>query len=195
MSNCYYSFSIERVPFSPADRLPPLFGGQDSILGMTQEDLCVHIVQILHVESARQNPAAFCARHTMSQILDRAASELIPLRELVPFPSPLPDVILRAGMREWQHRGCSAGHAHTVVSVHESDGEGVLVRTDGSSVLMSAGEACEVRPAEPTEEDRVRLMLSFDAFDEICKPPVPLSSEQQARLQRIRQKLREKFGL
>lgn len=188
---------MERSPSSSNDCLPPLFGSEDSILGMTKEGLCAHIVQVLHEESAdaRQNPVAFCARHSRSQILDRAATESIPLRELVPFPSPLPDAILRAGMREWQHRGCAAGHTHTVVSVQESDGEGVLVRKDGSSVLMSAGEACEVRPAEPTEEDRVRLLLSFDAFDDICKPPVPPSSEQKARLQRIRQKLREKFGL
>ena len=187
---------MERFPVSP-DRLPPLFGGEDSILGMTQEGLCAHIVHVLHEElaDARPNPVAFCARHTRSQILDMAAIESIPLRELVPFPSPLPDAILRAGMQEWRRRGCSAGHVHTIVSAHESDGDGMLVRTDGSSKVMFAGEVSEVRLAEPTEEDMVRFMLSFDAFGEICKPPVPLSSEQQARLQRIRQKLREKFGL
>ncbi|MDD5041140.1 MAG: hypothetical protein PHX87_00450 [Candidatus Peribacteraceae bacterium] len=175
--------------------LPPLLGGGDTLLEMTKEALCAHIVTILAAENeALGNSVAFCARLTRQQVFDRAAFMEIPLRELIPFPPFSADVIA-AGMHEWYRRGCAASHGHVAVGVHETDGEGVVARPDGSSAFMFAGGVLEVGTIDPSEREMVRLMLSFDALDKICLPPLSPIAMQQAQLLRIRQKLRERFGL
>ncbi|MDD4628084.1 MAG: hypothetical protein PHE68_01680 [Candidatus Peribacteraceae bacterium] len=183
-------------PESEGD-LPPLFGGGDSLLGMTRDQLCTHVVRLLNIATTLSDAdaVAYCAEHTRAQLLELALDTNIPLNELIPFHLPLSGDIVSAGMREWRDRGGSASHQHGVVSIHETDGEGVMARSDGTSVLMSEEVAFEVAIVEPRSEEIVRLMLSYDALEAISAPPTPLTQKQAAFLQKTRRKLRDKFGL